>query len=235
MVQLQVGALFTAAHLCPGTQHEEVVPLFMEKNTKFLWNVYYNTCTYQHVFTIIRSGFRTCVFRVTIYFFMYVFINFIHSFIYLFIYYSTSLLAVVATKSHDIARSKQAVSCIWLLSGHANESWLPVKKMNETLSLEDETAILADGPLGGCTCFPQGNLVQLLTDVTSSMSTMSASLHNVAHKQGDNDAESASKRASPSPASGISSHVNDLLLSLTDLKPQIAISSLDWIPYNRRL
>lgn len=83
--------------------------------------------------------------------------------------------------------------------------------MNETLSLEDETAILADGPLGGCTCFPQGNLVQLLTDVTSSMSTMSASLHNVAHKQGDNDAESASKRASPSPASGISSHVNDLL------------------------
>ena len=85
--------------------------------------------------------------------------------------------------------------------------------MNDNITLEEETALLSEGHLEA----QQGNLLQLLRPVLTSLNTnmtaMNESLkrlHDV-DKHGDKEAESASKKPRHSPEPGISSEVNDLL------------------------
>lgn len=89
--------------------------------------------------------------------------------------------------------------------------------MNVNISLEDETALLADGISDDRMDAQQDNLLRLLTPVlaslNSNMAAMSDSLkrlRNVDDHDGK-EAESAPKRLRSSPESGVSTEVNDLL------------------------
>ena len=89
--------------------------------------------------------------------------------------------------------------------------------MNDNISPEDETALLADGNSDYRMDAQQDNLLRLLTPVltslNSNMAAMSESLkriHNVDNHDVD-EAESASKRLRSSPETGVSTEVNDLL------------------------
>ena len=88
--------------------------------------------------------------------------------------------------------------------------------MNDNISPEDETALLADGNSDERVDAPQDSLLRLLTPVltslNSNMTAVSESLkriHNVDNHAGD-EAESAAKRLRSSPESGVSTEVNDL-------------------------
>jgi len=89
--------------------------------------------------------------------------------------------------------------------------------MNDNISLEDETALLADGNSDERVNAQQDNLLRLLTpmltSLNSNMAAVSESLkriHNVDNHDGD-EAQSPSKRLRSSPESGVSIEVNDLL------------------------
>ena len=89
--------------------------------------------------------------------------------------------------------------------------------MNDNISPEDETALLADGTSEERMDAQQDNFLHLLTPVltsiNSNMATVSESLkriHSVDNHDGDG-AESASKRLRSLPESGASTEVNDLL------------------------
>ena len=88
--------------------------------------------------------------------------------------------------------------------------------MNDNISPEDETALLADGNSDERVDAPQDSLLRLLTPVLTSLnSNMTAvtkslkRIHNVDNHAGD-EAESAAKRLRSSPESGVSTEVNDL-------------------------
>ena len=129
---------------------------------------------------------------------------------------STSSLVRGATKSREIARGKQAVSFCVRLSESGRRKLASEKKMNDNISPEDETALLADGNSDERVDAQQDNLLRLLTPVltslNSNMTAVSESLkriHNVDNHAGD-EVESAAKRLRSSPESGVSTEVNNL-------------------------
>ena len=88
--------------------------------------------------------------------------------------------------------------------------------MNDNISPEDETALLADGNSDERVDAQQDNLLRLLTPVLTSLNLNVAAvseslkrIHNVDNHAGD-EAESAAKRLRCSPESGVSTEVNDL-------------------------
>ena len=89
--------------------------------------------------------------------------------------------------------------------------------MNDNISPEDETALLADGNSDERVDAQQDNLLRLLTPMLTSLNSHMAAaseslkrINSVDNQDGD-EAESASKRLRSSPESGVSIEVNDLL------------------------